>query len=39
MSRGNPGKARQELGWEAKFKMNDVVRMMIDAQDGQAQHK
>jgi GDPmannose 4,6-dehydratase len=39
MSRGNPAKARQELGWEAKFKMNDVVRMMIDAQDGQAQHK
>jgi GDPmannose 4,6-dehydratase len=27
--RGNPSKAKQKLGWEAKYKMNDVVRMMV----------
>lgn len=29
---GNPAKALTNLGWEAKYKMNDVVRMMIKAQ-------
>jgi GDPmannose 4,6-dehydratase len=30
----NPSKAREVLGWEAKSKMTDVVRMMIDAGKG-----
>ncbi len=30
--RGNPEKAARMLGWKAKYKMRDVVRMMIDAQ-------
>jgi GDPmannose 4,6-dehydratase len=29
---GNPAKALKNLGWEAKYKMNDVVRMMIKTQ-------
>jgi GDPmannose 4,6-dehydratase len=28
VGRGNPRKAREILGWEAKYKMNDVVQMM-----------
>ncbi len=28
---GNPAKARQVLGWEAKHKMDDVVRLMVEA--------
>jgi GDPmannose 4,6-dehydratase len=28
VGRGNPRKAREVLGWEAKYKMNDVVQMM-----------
>jgi GDPmannose 4,6-dehydratase len=31
VSRGNPAKAKQKLGWEAKYKMHDVVRMMVEA--------
>jgi GDPmannose 4,6-dehydratase len=31
-SRGNSGKATQSLGWEAKNKMRDVVRMMVAAE-------
>ena len=31
VGRGNPGKAKQKLGWEAKYKMPDVVRMMVEA--------
>jgi GDPmannose 4,6-dehydratase len=31
MGRGNPGKAKIQLGWEAKYKMQDVVKMMVDA--------
>ncbi|HXY53894.1 MAG TPA: GDP-mannose 4,6-dehydratase [Nitrospirota bacterium] len=27
--RGNPAKARERLGWEAQYKMHDVVRMMV----------
>jgi len=28
---GNPAKAKEKLGWQAQYKMKDVVRMMIDA--------
>lgn len=31
VGRANPAKAKQKLGWEAKFKMSDVVRMMVTA--------
>jgi GDPmannose 4,6-dehydratase len=31
VGRGNPHKAKIQLGWEAKYKMQDVVRMMVDA--------
>jgi GDPmannose 4,6-dehydratase len=31
MGRGNPTKAKQQLGWEARYKMQDVVKMMVDA--------
>lgn len=31
ISRGNPTKAKQQLGWEAKYKMKDIARMMVDA--------
>ncbi len=31
IGRGNPGKAKEKLGWEAKYKMPDVVRMMMEA--------
>jgi len=27
---GNPSKAKVQLGWEAKYRMKDVVRMMIE---------
>jgi GDPmannose 4,6-dehydratase len=29
---GNPAKAREKLGWQARYKMHDVVRLMMDAQ-------
>ena len=32
--RSNPGKAFQVLGWKAKNKMMDVVRMMVEAEMG-----
>ena len=28
---GNPEKARRNLGWEATYKMDDVVRLMVEA--------
>lgn len=28
----DPGKAKRELGWQARYKMRDVVRMMIDSE-------
>ncbi len=28
---GDPTKAREKLGWEAKVKFNDLVKMMVDA--------
>jgi len=31
ISRGNPAKAKQYLGWEAKFKMKEIARMMVKA--------
>jgi len=31
VGRGNPAKAKEKLGWEAKYKMHDVVRMMVEA--------
>ncbi len=30
ISKGNPRKAKEKLGWEAKYKMPDIVRMMIE---------
>jgi len=30
VGRANPGKARQRLGWEPRYRMRDVVRMMIE---------
>lgn len=32
MSQGSPTKTRNQLGWEAKYKMKDVIRMMIEAE-------
>ncbi len=31
IGRGNPRKAKEKLGWEAQYKMPDVVRMMVEA--------
>lgn len=31
VGRGHPAKAREILGWQAKYKMKDVVRMMVEA--------
>jgi GDPmannose 4,6-dehydratase len=31
ISRGNPAKAKDKLGWQAQYKMKDVVRMMVEA--------
>jgi GDPmannose 4,6-dehydratase len=31
ISQGNPTKAKEKLGWQAKYKMPDVVRMMVEA--------
>ncbi|MTJ11405.1 GDP-mannose 4,6-dehydratase [Anabaena sp. UHCC 0187] len=31
MGKGNPAKAKIQLGWEAKYKMQDVVTMMVKA--------
>ncbi|MCZ8065852.1 MAG: GDP-mannose 4,6-dehydratase [Microcystis sp.] len=30
ISRGNPGKAKEKLGWQAQYKMTDIVRMMVE---------
>lgn len=32
IGKGNPGKAEKKLCWKAKYKMRDVVRMMIEAE-------
>jgi GDPmannose 4,6-dehydratase len=34
ISKGNPAKAKEKLGWEAKYKMKDVVKMMVEASLG-----
>jgi len=34
VSRGNPGKAANELGWRAENRMRDVIRIMIAAEQG-----
>ena len=31
VSKGNPIKAKEQLGWEAKYKMPDVIKMMVEA--------
>lgn len=31
VSKGNPNKAKEKLGWQAQSKMPDVVRMMVEA--------
>lgn len=31
VSRGNPAKARRKWGWQAQYKMADIVRMMVEA--------
>ncbi len=31
VGKGNPAKAKAKLGWEAKYQMPDVVRMMVEA--------
>lgn len=31
LGRANPGKAKSSIGWEARYKMEDVVRMMVRA--------
>ena len=31
--RANPGKAAQELGWKARYKMRDVARMMVEEEN------
>ncbi len=31
ISRGNPAKAREKLGWQAQYKMQDIVQMMVEA--------
>jgi GDPmannose 4,6-dehydratase len=30
ISRGNPSKAKEKLGWQAQYKMPDIVRMMVE---------
>ncbi|MBW1697356.1 MAG: GDP-mannose 4,6-dehydratase [Deltaproteobacteria bacterium] len=32
VSRGNPAKAQEILGWSARYKMEDVVEMMLEAE-------
>ena len=31
VGRANPSKAKEKLGWEARYKLPDVVRMMVEA--------
>jgi GDPmannose 4,6-dehydratase len=31
IGKGNPHKAKEKLGWQAKYKMRDVVKMMVEA--------
>ena len=34
VSRGNPNKASEILGWRARIKIRDIVKIMIDAEQG-----
>jgi GDPmannose 4,6-dehydratase len=36
VGRGDPYKAKEKLGWQARSKMKDVVRMMIDAKQARS---
>jgi GDPmannose 4,6-dehydratase len=42
--KGNPAKALEKMGWQAKYKMKDVVKMMVEAiiddtgSDSQSEH-
>lgn len=36
VGRGNPVKAKDKLGWQAKYKMKDVVQMMVEAKLSQS---
>jgi GDPmannose 4,6-dehydratase len=31
VGKADPSKAKRQLGWQAKFVMPDVVRLMVDA--------
>jgi GDPmannose 4,6-dehydratase len=31
ISRGNPSRAKEKLGWQARSKMNDIVKIMVEA--------
>jgi GDPmannose 4,6-dehydratase len=33
ISRGNPRKAKEHFGWEAKHKINDIIRLMMQARE------
>jgi GDPmannose 4,6-dehydratase len=35
ISRGNPRKAKEHFGWEAKHKINDIIRLMMQAKQPQ----
>lgn len=39
VGRGHPAKAREQLGWQAKYKMQDVVRMMVEAKQAELTKK
>jgi GDPmannose 4,6-dehydratase len=34
VGRANPARARERLGWQAKYRMRDVVRKMVEAEKG-----
>jgi GDPmannose 4,6-dehydratase len=34
ISRGDPSKAKEKLGWQAKYKMHDIVRLMLENKMG-----
>jgi GDPmannose 4,6-dehydratase len=36
VGRGNPAKAKDKLGWQAKYKMKQVVQMMVEAKRSQS---
>ena len=39
ISRGNPAKAKQQLGWQAKYKMKDIARMMAEVAQLEVENK